>query len=270
MNTAGDDASGPNTDCAPPGAILCGENERVNRNLPAGRRCVACEPGKTNAAGDNPAGATTECAPICDFASGDGDGVTEEYLGQAPSALVCAALVRETRPEANGATFRAAPKCTYSVRYEQDTDVALRPLRQPDAGCVTLAAETTSNEEAQASLQPELCLETPAPEMDRVLSAVGEESAEAPVCHDTALVVAALVRRNGHCLPQIAPLTKVAVRRCFGSCQRFYWRRAPAVASATTTPRALHLREALPTIFRTQLIRATSLPNATTTPVRWQ
>ena len=209
VNTAGDDASGPNTDCAPPGAILCGENERVNRNLPAGRRCVACEPGKTNAAGDNPAGATTECAPICDFASGDGDGVTEEYLGQAPSALVCAALVRETRPEANGATFRAAPKCTYSVRYEQDTDVALRPLRQPDAGCVTLVAETTSNEDEQASLQPELCLETPAPEMDRVLSAVGEESAEAPVCHDTALVVAALVRRNGHCLPQTAPLTKV-------------------------------------------------------------
>lgn len=42
---------------------------------------------------------------VCIFSTGDGTGGSETQIGSAESAQACAALVLETEPTANGATY---------------------------------------------------------------------------------------------------------------------------------------------------------------------
>ena len=45
---------------------------------------------------------------VCAFSTGDGIGGTESRIGRVSSAQACAALVLETEPAANGATYSTA------------------------------------------------------------------------------------------------------------------------------------------------------------------
>ena len=42
---------------------------------------------------------------VCDFSTGDGTGGSEEYLGPADTQEECFEMVKDQRPEANGATY---------------------------------------------------------------------------------------------------------------------------------------------------------------------
>ena len=58
----------------------------------------------------------------CAWTTGDGVGGTEESLGAAPTPQACVQLVQQTRPEANGATYRQGGTACYAEFGMTDTN----------------------------------------------------------------------------------------------------------------------------------------------------
>ena len=88
----------------------------------------------------------------CEWTTGDGAGGTEEGLGEAPTPQACAELVQQTRPEANGATYRQGGTACYaefamSGSVESDTWQTCMFAAATDVSCAFAEGDGTGGTE---------------------------------------------------------------------------------------------------------------------------
>lgn len=88
----------------------------------------------------------------CGWSAGDGVGGTEESVGEAPTPQACVELVQQTRPEANGATYRQGGTSCYAEfgmngSVDSETWQTCMFVATTDVGCTFAEGDGTGGTE---------------------------------------------------------------------------------------------------------------------------